>query len=228
MIRILSYNVLFGRKWKKIFPWLARQSDRDIICLQEFPESKISELLSILTNYSYSFAPSMRIFKKIYGELTLYRTDRLTCKKTKIITLGQSRVERTLLLTKLPRTALLTEFAYKRARFVLVNPQLVSLASNTLRYRQVDLILAALKPYTIPSFIIGDFNIPSVVANNKLNVFMKANTFISHDTHMHTYRLGPIRYQTDYAFARSGKIEEMKIEKVRFSDHYPIHITAKI
>lgn len=226
MIRVLSYNVLLGLRSKKMFPWLARQTRADVVCLQEFPEKKINELISALPHgrFRYKFAPSLRMLTNIFGELTLYRTDRLKLTKSKIIDLGANRVERTFLLTKLPRTALLTEFVSKTGRFVLVTPQLVSLASNKLRYRQIDLILHALKNYKIPTFIIGDFNIPSLIANKKLTMHMATHGFTTLTKYMTTYRLSFIRYQLDYAFARKGNIEEIKVERVRFSDHYPIFV----
>lgn len=223
MIRVLSYNVMFGRKSRHIFPWLSRQN-HDIICLQEFPERKIDELVFLLpeNRYSYAFAPSMKIFKKIYGELTLYRKNTLTLKKQTTIILGTNRVEKTFLLTKLPRTALLTEFRYRKKRFVLVNPQLVSLSSNTLRYAQVEKILDAVQNIKVPTFLIGDFNIPSLRAKNTLLRYMQVKGFSSYEDRFRTYRLTFMRWQLDYAFARNGKIQKITVERVKFSDHYPI------
>lgn len=228
MLHILSYNVHFGRKSKKLFPWLARQTDAEVICLQEFPERKIMELTDVLPGYTWAFAPSMRIFKKIYGQLTLYRTSRVILKKSKIIDLGTNRVEKALLRTRLPRTALLTELIYKKKRFVLVNPQLVSLAANKLRYGQIEIILKSLTMYRIPAFIIGDFNIPSLRAKNKLMAYMEKHNFMTDEKKLRTYRLTFMRWQLDYAFARRGKIKEVNVEKIRFSDHYPVRVTVVI
>jgi endonuclease/exonuclease/phosphatase (EEP) superfamily protein YafD len=228
MIRVISYNVLFGRRSKKIFPWLAKQTNVDIICLQEFPERKIEACMDMLPGYKWVFAPSMRIFKKVYGELTLYRTDRVTLKNTHVIDLGPNRIEKAILRTHLPRTALLTEFVYKRKRFILVNLQLVSLASNKLRYGQIQLILAAVKTYRIPICLIGDFNIPSLRAKNKLIAYMKLHRFTMPQKRTPTYRIAFIKYQLDYAFARNGKITTFEMERIRFSDHYPVHVEMAI
>ena len=194
------------------------------MCLQEFPEQKIEAFLALLPakKYSYAYAPSMHIFKKTYGQLTLYRTRTLICKKTKIIPLGTNRIEQAILRTKLPRTALITELVYKRKRLIIANPQLISLASNKLRYLQVTYILDALKSYTCPTFIIGDFNIPSLIVNKKLFSFMKTHGFTSEEVYKRTCRFGPLWYQVDYAFARRGLVKNFNIERVNFSDHHPV------
>ncbi len=225
-LSVLSYNVHFGRRSKKFIPWLTRQTDADVMCLQEFPEKKIEEFLALLpkNKYAFAYAPSMSIFKKVYGELTLLRKHILSIQTTKIIPLGTNRMEKAVLRTQLQRTALLTEMNYKGKRFVLVNPQLVSLASNHVRYGQVKIILKALQTYRIPTFIIGDFNIPSLKVNKKLFGFMKLHEYNSHETYKPTCRFGPLWYQVDYAFARRGLVKNFNIERVNFSDHHPITV----
>jgi endonuclease/exonuclease/phosphatase (EEP) superfamily protein YafD len=230
MLRIISYNLLFGRKSKKIFPWLVKQK-ADLFCLQEFPEIKIEELLTLFPKktYSYAFSPSMRIFKKIYGVLTIFRLNRLTLKKTTIINLGVNKTEKAILRSHLPRTALLTQFIYKRKRFVLVNPHLVNIASNVLRYQQIGLILKKLQKYHVPAFIIGDFNIPGFITKNKLLAFMRVHNFTTLEKRTSTYRLMFFRYQMDYAFARMGKIQNIIIDRrIRFSDHYPVTVNISL
>jgi endonuclease/exonuclease/phosphatase (EEP) superfamily protein YafD len=111
--------------------------------------------------------------------------------------------------------------------FVIVNPQLTSLSSNKLRYAQIRLMVETVKKITIPTFIIGDFNIPSIRAKNSLLKFMSAHGFSSYEKRLRTYRLGFIKYQLDYAFARNGKIEEVNVERVKFSDHYPISVVIQ-
>lgn len=111
---------------------------------------------------------------------------------------------------------------------MLVNPQLTSLSSNKLRYAQINLMLDAVKNLNSPTFIIGDFNIPSLRAKNTLMKFMGKNDFTSYEKRLRTYRLGFIKYQLDYAFARNGKIEEVNVERVKFSDHYPVKIQLSL
>lgn len=231
MIRILSYNLLFGRRSKKIFPWIVKQRAADILCFQEFPEHKIKELLALLPKkkYSYAYSPSMHIFKKSYGLLTIFRADKLTVKKIVRINLGTNRTEKAILGTRIPRTGLLTLFSYRRKLFVLVNCHLVNIASNKLRYKQIQLILKALSAYHVPALIIGDFNIPSLIANKKLIVFMATQGFNMFEKHTATFRIVFIRFQMDYVFARKAVITSMTIDrKIRFSDHYPILTTVRL
>ena len=92
MIRLLSYNVHFGRKSKKFFPWLSAQKTVDIMCLQEFPERKIDEFMSLHKKYSYAFSPTMKIFKHMYGNLTMWNNKKLTLTHADRITLGKRRM----------------------------------------------------------------------------------------------------------------------------------------
>ena len=58
--------------------------------------------------------------------------------------------------------------------------------------------------------------------------FMETHGFTSHNERMRTFRLAFIKYQLDYAFARNGKIEEVNVERVKFSDHYPVKIQLSL
>jgi len=211
MLRVLSYNIQFGRKWKILFPWLAKQKNVDVFCLQEFPENKIDEFQNMFPHYQFVFTPSLRVLKKTYGVLTLTR---LKCTKKIHIAIGKTN------------TVYATEFVYRHQHVLLVNLHLTFFSTNKQRYAQIKKILDSVISHRIPTVLIGDFNIPSFVVNNKLIAYMRDRKFETFEKRMVTHRL--TRVQLDYAFVKNGEIKNIAIERVSFSDHYPIKIEVTL
>ena len=228
-LNIISYNVQLGQKKDKILAWLQTQKNVDIICLQEFAERDIEDCLSVLgkNRFSYAFAPSLKVLRKQCGELTLFRSPLFTLKHTEIITLRAKSANKLALYRRVPRTAILTELWWKKTPILVVNLQLTALTTNAMRYKQLHIILNAIAKKTSATLVIGDFNVPSIVSNTKLIRFMAKHKFTTSETYFSTYRLGFIKYRLDYAFSRGATISKLSTERIRFSDHYPIHIEVK-
>jgi len=118
MISVLSYNVYFGKRLEKIIYWLLKKPPYDVICFQEFPKHTIPIFLKAFSQakYAYRFAPFLNRRGMVFGELTLFRKDKLSLKRSSTVSLGLNRGEKVLLRARTPRTSLLTIFRYKNRR----------------------------------------------------------------------------------------------------------------
>lgn len=228
-IRIISYNILFGKRITEILRWLKTVQTQDILCFQEFPQHRISECLEALspTRYSWAFAPSLFTKTKTFGELTLWKTATFGLKEKKILSLGQSRIEKVTPIPRTHRTALITTFLKNNHPFLLTNLQLSSLSLNAVRYQQLQRVINETERPHIPIVLIGDFNYPTMRANHKLNLFMKERGFEPSPDHFSTYKLGPVRYQLDYVFTKSMRIETFDMVRLPHSDHNPVFATIQ-
>jgi endonuclease/exonuclease/phosphatase family metal-dependent hydrolase len=108
----------------------------------------------------------------------------------------------------------------------VANVHLVALARNIVKYSQVALITKALLKYTVPTVILGDFNISSLSGKKKLLKLMVASGYESSKKRILTHRVGIFRHQFDYVFTRRMKIRTIRSYRLRFSDHYPIHVSG--
>lgn len=230
MLRIISYNVYFGKRLGKILSWLCQSRRADIICLQEYPQHEIASCVKILsdTPYHYRFAPSLKIRKRVYGQLTLFRTDKVQFVTSAIITMGTNRIEKTVLRNTISRNSLLTILGKKRKRFTVVNTHLMCLASNAIRYRQIQHIIDSIPKKTRRSIIVGDFNVSSILGRKKLFALMKNNLYKTVENRMATHQLLMIRHQLDYIFAKEFTVRDINVDHVRFSDHYPITAVVRL
>lgn len=225
-IRILSYNVLFGKRIDRIIDWANRLPDYDVLCFQEFPKPKIKECMELLSRrpYGYRYVPSFTFRKKLYGQLTMYRTDRLTLRTTKVVNLGTSAPERILMKTRIPRTCLITEFRYGKEAFTVANVHLVALAWNKLKYLQVGSVIASLAKRNGPAVLVGDFNISSIAGKKKLLRLMESSGYTYNKKRIATHRVAIFKHQFDYVFARGATIRTVTPYRVPFSDHYPLDV----
>lgn len=223
-IAIMTYNTHFGKHVDRIIDWTNRLPVQDIICFQEFPEDKIKESVEVLgrTPYGWRFTPSLTFRKRVYGVLTLFRSDKLTLVSTSVINLGLHPVERSLLKSKVPRRALSTTFVYKKKLLRFVNAHFVSLAFNRTRYRQVEKVATTLVKKFIPSVLLGDFNISNILGKKKLVALLGHYGFTTSQGKVITFRLMGTRHQYDYVFVNGCTIEKMWSERTRLSDHYPV------
>jgi endonuclease/exonuclease/phosphatase family metal-dependent hydrolase len=178
--------------------------------------------------FGYRFAPSMRFRKKIYGELTLYRKKTVKLLSSKIIWLGTNRGERFIMRSNLERSSLVTRICYNRQIIVLANTHLISVALNKPRYRQASILLSALERSRIPTVILGDFNLSSIIGKKKLLLIMKQFGYTTLGKRLVTHRLVGIRHQMDYIFWKNCSIGTVFIERVKFSDHYPLLFNVRI
>ena len=96
-LSVLAYNIHFGQKLKLIEDWIINYpSQFDIVCLQEFPLEKKSHFLKTFEehSYSYAFAPSFLRRGKQYGELTLFKKNKIKMLENSVINLGTNILER--------------------------------------------------------------------------------------------------------------------------------------
>ncbi len=228
-LKVLTYNIQSGKRIDRIIDWLNRLPYTDIICLQEFPKDKIDECKLLLSRvpYGYAFAESFTFRKRTFGELTIYRKDRIKNVFSKIVTFGISKMERRILRTTVPRSYLLLEATVSRKKFVIVNVHVVALATNAVKYSQVERMKDSVKKIDSPLILLGDFNISSLLGKKKLLHVLKGEGFSMHPKKIATHREGIIRHQFDYVFGRKCSIIEQKAERVKFSDHYPITATCE-
>lgn len=224
MLRILTYNVHFGKRIHKIEAWLANQKNSDIICFQEFPQDSITTIRKTVSNteYGYRFAPSLRKRKIQYGELTLFRKDRMRLIACTSLMLRTNSIDRYSMGRHSQRSCLITTFQLNRQRCVVVNLQLSCLATNALRYHQLQHIIQILRHHEGPRIIIGDFNMSSLLGRRKLFSLMKNNYYHTLEKYVATHRLLIVRHQLDYIFTRDCTIKHIDISRIRYSDHYPV------
>ena len=229
-IKILTYNVQTGKKIDRIIDWLNRLPDTEIICLQEFPKDKIEESMLLLGRvpYKYVFAEGFTYRKRMYGELTIYRSDCIKNIRSKIVTLGINTIERRILRTTIPRSYLLLSGTIHGIPITFINVHIVALAMNAAKYAQVTLMLEQLSAINNPLIVLGDFNISSIIGKKRLIGLFKKSGFIMHPKKIATHRVGIIRHQFDYIFTRRCVISEQSVWRVKFSDHFPIAATCQL
>ncbi len=227
MIQVLSYNIRFGWKLSHILKWLSSQSKQfDIICLQEFPESKLEYIQNHLDKrYKSLFSHTFTIGKSIYGPLTLYDSLKLRPVYSTVLKLGTNIVEVALHMNNKPRTALVTRLAHGKGELVLTNAHLACLAVNKVRRKQLGVILEHLKQVDesskVAKVILGDFNYTSFMKQRSLMQLMTNNNFINAYRSI-THRLLFIKHQLDYAFYQNCQIKNVKVENLHYSDHFAV------
>jgi endonuclease/exonuclease/phosphatase (EEP) superfamily protein YafD len=230
MISVLSYNVYFGKRIDKIIYWLLKQPTYDVMCFQEFPKQAITPFIKAFSraNYGYRYAPFLVRRRTTYGELTMFRKDKLTLVKSSTVFLGLNSGERVLLRARTPRTSILTIFRYKKYEIALVNVHLVNVAFNALRYKQITTIISKLSNHSIPSILLGDFNMSSMFGRRRFFMFMEQCGYERPVKRITTHRLAVIKQQMDYIFWKDCRVNDVIVERVKFSDHYPLTFTVSV
>lgn len=229
-IRILTYNVQTGKKIDRIIDWLNRLPDTDIICLQEFPKDKIEECIYLLGRvpYGYAFAEGFTFRKRMFGQLTLFRKDSVTDVSTETIRFDINRLERSILRTSVPRSCLVITCRFGTKRISLANVHIVALASNRVKFAQINALLESMQLKTPRVVLLGDFNISSILGKRKLFTIMKTAGYSAAQKKISTHRVGVIKHQFDYLFARQCSISDQRALKVRLSDHFPVYALCQV
>jgi len=230
MIRLITYNIHFGKRLKKILAWLATQKNTDIFCFQEFPQQQIADCMKTLKDKpcGYSFAPSIRRGKKIFGQLTVFRTDRMRLISSSVLVLKTNRLDRLSLGRTTGRSCLLNVFAIRRKKFAVANAHLSWLAVNRGRYRQIEHIVEHLDSYRFPNLFVGDFNITSLLGRENLFAFMKKYFYQTSEKRVATHRIALIKHQVDYVFGKKCEVVNLEAVRIRFSDHYPVIANVRL
>jgi endonuclease/exonuclease/phosphatase family metal-dependent hydrolase len=231
MISVLSYNVHFGKRLEKIIYWLLQKQTYDIICFQEFPKHAIQTFLRAFSTatYGYRFAPFLLRRGKTYGELTVFRKSKLNLIRSTTVFLGINRGERVMLRARIPRTSLITVFKFKNKIITVVNIHLVNVAFNALRYKQITKIVDKLNLHITSSVLVGDFNLPSLFGRKKLFALMDKNGYSMQKKRLSTHHFVGIKHQMDYIFWKECSVLNLSVERVKFSDHYPVtfHVSLR-
>lgn len=230
MLEILSYNVQYGRDLERIIKWIKKaKNSPDIVCLQEFPLNRLDDLSLILrdTTYAFKFAPSFIRNKIRYGELTAFNSDKVRLVGTRIIDLGYSKLDNFIFRYKSFRSSLITDFVHKKRKFTVINVHLPWLGLQRKRKKHLKIIIERLNN-KMPTIIIGDYNYSSLFGTKGLVKFMRTHNFHMAGEKLITHKLWKIPQQVDYAFYRDLKINTIKVEKVKYSDHYPILIELAV
>lgn len=208
----------------KILAWLKRKHPADIICFQEFPEHRLPDCLKSFPKdtYGYRFAPSLKRRRILYGELTIFRTDKMRLVSSSSFPLRTTRLDRYSMGGVPNRSCLVTTFRRNRKTFRIANIQLSCYASNRLRYAQLTNIIHTFSHKIIPSVIIGDFNMSSLLGRRGLFRLMNKNSYKTVGKYIATHRLLIVKHQLDYVFSRNCSVRRITVDRIRFSDHYPV------
>jgi endonuclease/exonuclease/phosphatase family metal-dependent hydrolase len=233
MLSVLAYNIHFGKKIGLIEEWLFKNPRRfDLICLQEFPFDEKASFLNDLEKYGfdYRFAPSSFLTKplrkkQLYGELTVFKRNKLELLDSSTIKLGGNFLEKRFRVAG-EKTSLLTVFKNKDKKIVIANSQLVCYALNSRRINQITKIIKKVRSLgdhsAFSTILLGDFNYTSRVRQKKLIEFMTKNELMNaYKSNTHKYFFIP--QQIDYVFYNGCDIKNVRINrKIKFSDHYPV------
>lgn len=230
MIRIITYNIHFGKRLPHIISWIHKQTHVDVICLQEVPISYRASLYRSLPRavWGRRFTKSFILRKKTYGIVTLFRKKNLQLTKANILHMGSHPMERSLLRNPMQKSCLITTFRMGMRTVSIANTHLVFLAANRARYKQISMIADRLANHGHSLIITGDFNILSVRSNKKLLSYMKTFGFRTIEKRLQTYRLALLKYQLDYVFVKRCSLAALTAERVHFSDHYPITAAIRL
>lgn len=224
MLKILSYNIHFGRKTKEVLTWLA-QENFDIMCLQEFPEKYLSLLKELFPLHNYEFVTSIR-WDKTYGQVTLFRKDNMQLLSSKKFLVSNNAIKRLLMGYGENRHALLTRFVYNKKQFCLINAHLTPIALNKRRILELERILKEIVDE--PVIILGDLNYTSLLPREKLFLFMESHSFEHATKGILTHKLLGVRQQLDYIFTRNIKLKNVMVLEKTYSDHKPLSAEAEI
>jgi endonuclease/exonuclease/phosphatase family metal-dependent hydrolase len=229
MLHLITYNILFGRRLQKIIPWIKDQKTADVICFQEFPKVKLLAFRQSLSpEWGCQFTQTFLLFKKTYGLVTIYRKEKMHLEKTETFLMGVHPLEKSFLGNPLPKSCLFTTFRIGKKLCTVANTHLVFLAANRARYKQIRMIIDHGAKFHHPFIITGDFNIPSRYANNKLISYMKIFEFQTILKRLRSYRIAGFKWQLDYIFVKHCRLVSLELERVKFSDHYPVIATVAL
>jgi endonuclease/exonuclease/phosphatase family metal-dependent hydrolase len=223
MLRVVTYNIYWGKRLIDIISWIEQQTTPDIICLQEFPVRYLAIFYRSLPRvWGHRFTESFVYRKNTYGIVTLFRRKKLRVVKTKTLLMGIHPMEKSILRNPMEKSCLVTTFRVGTKMVTVANTHLVFLAANRSRYKQIQLIVDHLASCRHAAIITGDFNLHSVKANKKLISFMESFGFRTIAKRLSTYRLALWRYQLDYVFVKHCSLASLALDRIRLSDHYPV------
>jgi endonuclease/exonuclease/phosphatase family metal-dependent hydrolase len=234
MLSVLSYNILYGKKLDKIAQWLTSTPKKfDILCFQEFPKEKINFLLKALLPIKYSFKYGTNFIKnnKDYGQLTLINSKKIKFRGSKSIFLGTNFIEDKIFGLKGERSSLITKLRFGKNDLILANTHLIAYALNSHKREQLEKVTEEIKNFSkkskMPVVLLGDLNYSSIIWQDGIFNLMRKMGF--QNAHREkTHKLLFLKYQQlDYVFFKDCKASDVVIEKLSFSDHFPMRFKLK-
>ncbi len=229
MLRVITYNIFFGKRLKGVLSWINEQKTADIICLQEFPEAKLLDFYKALSpDWGHRSAQSFIFKKKIFHLVIIYRKAAVRVIKNETLHMGVHPMEKRFLGNPMEKSCLLLTFRSGKKTFTIANTHLVFLAANRARYKQIRMIAETLFSNKHASIITGDFNLHAIRPNKKLIKLMKTYGFQTLPKRLATHRLGIMKHQLDYVFTSKCKLTGLEVERIKFSDHYPVIATVQL
>lgn len=225
MIRIISYNIEYGKRINEIYDWInSIQSSPDIICFQEFPIDELENLkeVKIFKKPGFAFVSGLKKKGVAHGQLTMFNSEKFNLINSIEIDLGLDHAEKFYKRFPTRRSALITVFNYKKELISLTNVHLSAAAFNSRRRDQVDKVINYY-PTNCASIIAGDFNYTSLVWGNVLIEHMNEFKFKLAGEKMITNKYkGIISQQLDYIFYKEIKHIKTEVFELPYSDHFPI------
>ena len=109
-----------------------------------------------------------------------------------------------------------------------MNVHVVALAVNSVKYAQVKHLIDHVRHLRCPLVLLGDFNISSLLGKRNLFSTLKREGYTMDPKKILTHRVGPITHQFDYVFCRNCEVINQHVEKIKFSDHYPLMAQCQI
>ena len=226
MIKIITYNIETGKNLEKIYKWIEEyRQNTDIICFQEFPQEELGKIAEniLLKNYSYSFSPGLKKNGKQLGQLTLFKKNKIKLIEDYVIDIGHDDFEVLYKKTPTKRSALVTTFEIDDRQFIVANVHLSAFAINLKRRKQTQKVIEGLIE-SVPLILLGDFNYSSLIGRRPFISYMEKLGLTMAGEKMITNKYkGFLRQQLDYVFYNGFKLNDIRVEELDYSDHFPLN-----
>ncbi len=224
MIRLITYNVEYGKQLTEIYKWInSLNFQPDIICFQEFPISELENLkkIKIFKEPGHAFVSGLKKGGIAYGELTMFNSKKLNLINSVEIDLGIDHAEKFYKRFPTRRSALFTVFNYKNEKFSLINVHLSAAALNSSRRNQINTLINNFNNGR--SIIAGDFNYSNILWGEGLIKHMNDLNFkLAGESIITNKYKGKISQQLDYVFYKDLKLKKIEVVELTYSDHYPV------
>jgi endonuclease/exonuclease/phosphatase family metal-dependent hydrolase len=226
MLKIITYNIETGKNLEKIYQWIEQyRPNTDIICFQEFPEEELRNITEniFLKNYSHSFSPGLKKNGNQLGQITLFKKEKYKLIEEYIIDIGHDDLEVFYKKTPTKRSVLVTTFEIDGRQFIVANIHLSAFAFNLKRRKQTKKVIEGLIE-SVPLILLGDFNYSSLFGSKAFINYMENLGLVLAGEKMITNKYkGILKQQLDYVFYNGFKLNDIKVEELNYSDHFPVN-----
>ena len=218
-IEVISYNIKYGQKLERIADWVKAKNPM-VFCLQEFPQESLG---NFVPGYQEFFAASFNKNKQTYGEM-IGLAGNIDLTSAFCVDLGR--------MSPVPffpasgrRSALVIAFETQNGVVVIGDAHLEWRARAGYKLDQFKQLMGsidqAFSDPEIPTILVGDFNFSNVFSGNGLERLALEKGY-QLGNRFNTHRIFGIRHQVDYVFYKNCRVEEVRTERINFSDHDPV------